>query len=238
MPARLRPPLETRHQRHVLLDRQMRKEPDVLQHISGAAPEPYRIPVSRVAPVDQDRSMLRQQQPIRQLQQRALARTASPDERQNFPPTDGQADPIEHNAALVGICHLAQFDDGAGVPRWGRWLNRLGRSHGALCIGPIPLPSRSTVDTICGWPADAWPPNSRALDRSPRRVQKARFSMHAGTLIAVEPALPKTRFLSRTDFRHHQQPDTLRLDRYTAPIEGPHVLVSMPPLRSARLRSR
>ena len=45
------PSFEARDQGDVLFDGEMRQEPDVLQHVSGAAPQADRIPLARVASV-------------------------------------------------------------------------------------------------------------------------------------------------------------------------------------------
>ena len=46
------PPFEARHERDVLLDREVRKQADLLQHVAGSPPERDRIPFARVASLD------------------------------------------------------------------------------------------------------------------------------------------------------------------------------------------
>ena len=53
----------------------------VLQDVSDAAPQPDRVPFLRVASLDRDASRGRQQQPIDELEQRALAGAAAADDR-------------------------------------------------------------------------------------------------------------------------------------------------------------
>ena len=52
--ARGRPRFEPRHNRHVVGDRHVRKQPDVLQHVSDAPPQPDGLPLARVASFDDD----------------------------------------------------------------------------------------------------------------------------------------------------------------------------------------
>ncbi len=60
-----RPALQTRHQADVLFDGHVRKQPDVLQHVADAAPQPNPVPLAGVATFDPNRAGGRQDQAIR-----------------------------------------------------------------------------------------------------------------------------------------------------------------------------
>ena len=94
--ARRRPFLEARHHRHVVRDRHVRKEPDVLQHVADVPPQRDRFPLACVAPFHEDRALVGQQQPVDELQQRALAGAAAADQREHVAGVDAQAEIVEH----------------------------------------------------------------------------------------------------------------------------------------------
>ena len=81
----------------------MRKESNVLEHIADAAAKPDAIPLAGVAAFDADTARGRQEQPIDQFENGALAGAAPPDQRDDFAPLNLEREPVEDGrCAIVG----------------------------------------------------------------------------------------------------------------------------------------
>jgi hypothetical protein len=106
-----RPPLQPRDERQVVLDGQVRKEPDLLQDIASPPPERDRIPFPGIATFDHDRTGLWHEHPVRQLQQRAFPGSTPADERNDFAACKRQVDAIDAGART-------SIGDRAIVPPW------------------------------------------------------------------------------------------------------------------------
>ena len=82
---------QARHDGDVLLDSQMRKEPDVLKHVTDRAPQLNGIPLARVSPGhEHDSPRSGSQQAVDQLENRRFAGAAPPDQRQHFAGVDSE----------------------------------------------------------------------------------------------------------------------------------------------------
>src|SRR5439155_12470102 len=90
------PPLELRHERDVPANRHVRKESNLLQYVADAAPQADRFPRARVAALDDDGARVGLEQPVDQLQQRALPRAAAADEREHVARSDREREIVEH----------------------------------------------------------------------------------------------------------------------------------------------
>ncbi len=108
-----RPPLELRHDGNVGAHRQVRKQPDVLQHEPDASTQLDRIPTRRLSALDDDDAGVRQQKPVDQLEDRRLASAATADECEDNARVDRDREMVEHDApARPGERHVAELDRG------------------------------------------------------------------------------------------------------------------------------
>ena len=106
------PMLQPRDQRHVFLDGHVREEPDVLQHVSDASPQPDRIPFGSVAALDNDAAPGRQQQAVDQSENRRFSSAAAADDGRRLPGRDRQVETAQdRGAARMRERDILEVDD-------------------------------------------------------------------------------------------------------------------------------
>src|SRR5262249_58023894 len=95
------PALQSRYDRDVTPDSHMREQPDFLQHVAYPAAEMDRIPIGGRAALDPHDAGLRRQQMIDQFENRRLAGSATPHERQRLATLDGKRKAIEGQRTVL-----------------------------------------------------------------------------------------------------------------------------------------
>src|SRR5215213_11682029 len=90
------PSLQPRHDADVVGNRHVREQTDILQHESRPSPQAYRLPLARIASLDENRARLRQQQSVHELEQRRLSRAAAADEGDDVTGRDRKVEMVEH----------------------------------------------------------------------------------------------------------------------------------------------
>ena len=110
--ARLVPAEQARHDRDVLRDGHVRKEPDLLQHVADAPAQIERIPLPSCRAPRHGSSRVRQQQPVDELEDRALAGAAAAHERDGLSAFDGEIYALQDAAASSGQAHPLERDLG------------------------------------------------------------------------------------------------------------------------------
>ena len=98
----------------VVANREMWKQPDVLEHVTDAASQIEWIPVGSRPAGDNNRSLVRLEETVDQLEDRALAGATPPDERQCFSGLDGQVEPSQHVRLAPLESNTAERDLGHG----------------------------------------------------------------------------------------------------------------------------
>ena len=92
-------------------DGHVRKQPDVLQDVADTPPQTNRLPLARVAALDQDDARIGHQQSVDELEERGLAGAAAADERDDLARFDGEVEVIEHaQASLAHERDVAELD--------------------------------------------------------------------------------------------------------------------------------
>jgi hypothetical protein len=74
------------------------EEADFLEDVPDAPAELERIPLARIAPFDDDLPTVRDDQPVDQLEQRALTRAAPPDQRERLAGRDIKTETAQDRA--------------------------------------------------------------------------------------------------------------------------------------------
>ena len=106
-----RPAFEPRHNADVAGDGHVREQPDLLQHVADAAPQPDRFPLARVAAFDDAPRRRRAQQPVDELEERGLAGAAPADQRDDLARLDDEIEAVEHAlAARAHEGHVPELD--------------------------------------------------------------------------------------------------------------------------------
>jgi hypothetical protein len=95
------PPLEPWYQCYVFFNGEVRKQPNLLEHIADSSSQRDRIPLPGVASFDKDAAGVRQQKAVDQLEHRRLAGAAAADEGDRFTRTNREVQIIEHDARTV-----------------------------------------------------------------------------------------------------------------------------------------
>ena len=133
-----------------------------------------------VGAVDEDRAFADVVEPADQVDQRALARSAGPDQADHFARLDRQVDVFEHRPGAVVEADVAQFDLAlqlAGVDRAGR----LGHARHAV----EDLEDRAgLLAAAAAWPRPSGSSNPAACRSGRCRAKKA--GQHADRDVVVE----------------------------------------------------
>lgn len=97
------PAAQARYQRDVLLHRPMRHQPEILDHVSDAAPELYRIHLRDIAPLNADAARHRIQHSIDQPQRSRFTGPALAQQNQRLAPLNVETQAVQNAAAAGNI---------------------------------------------------------------------------------------------------------------------------------------
>ena len=112
-----RPAFQPRYDRDILFDGHVGEEADVLEDVPDVAAQRDRIPFARIASFDKDRAGRRQQQPVDELEQRALARAAAAHERNDVTRFHREIHACQRGRpARVPETHIVESDYHDGCP--------------------------------------------------------------------------------------------------------------------------
>ncbi len=109
-----RPAEQLRRDADIVGDAHMRKQPAALEDIADAPPQPNRIGRAHVLALDRDVARVRLDQPVRQPQQRGLARAGAADNGEELALGHFERDVIhrQHAAAVEALGHICIGDQG------------------------------------------------------------------------------------------------------------------------------
>src|SRR5258708_3808685 len=129
--ARLRPVLDSRHERDVALNREVWKQTAVLNDVSDASPQTDRIPLGSATSVNPHVACARQQQPVDQFQGSRLPRAAAPQQHQRFTLLHGEHQILQQRTPVQAEGSMIEFDGcvgGGSMSHFTKWSDgRLAR---------------------------------------------------------------------------------------------------------------
>ena len=112
--AVLRPAKQPRHGADVVLDRHVREQPDLLEHVADAAPQLGELELAHAAAVDRDVALGDRDQAVDHLQRGRLAAPRRADEHADLPGRHLEAEVLHGCACAPGIAldHVFESDLG------------------------------------------------------------------------------------------------------------------------------
>ena len=133
---RLVPAQESRHDRDVRPDGEMRKQSNLLDHVADPPPQLDRVLRRDVPPVDQDLPARRLDQPVDHLQARGLAAAGGPHQHTDLACRHAEAEVVDSARTLlprvVVLADVLELDGGTTGP--GRWRGR-GATRARAVVG-------------------------------------------------------------------------------------------------------
>ncbi len=95
------PRLQLRNQRHVLLDRVVREQSDILDRIADMTAQPDHVPCGGIDAIHQNGALVRHQQAIDQLEGGCFAGAAASEQHESFATPDQQAEIRDQSAVMA-----------------------------------------------------------------------------------------------------------------------------------------